>query len=92
MQTTTVQRLNRLTEAELDAANADRLAALDDASPYWAHTGCCGSCSQGRLDCDCDPDASMWQPELSSTWLVVLYAAIAIAAVAASALWPWGFA
>lgn len=62
----------RLTEAELDAANAERFAA------------------PAGHDADTLPD--MWQDERSSPWLLALYAAVFVLAMAGSALWPWGFA
>lgn len=75
-------------------------------TPLVTHRGCYGSCAQGRapctmpgvcgtplvtLDSDGEP-VGMWQPELGRPWLLVVYAFGAAAAIAASALWPWGFA
>lgn len=83
----------RLTEAELDAAiraNRELAERLERSAP-WA--GCTGHCGQGRNDCVCDAALTlgMWEPERRSPWLIALYAATCVLAVAASAAWPWGW-
>lgn len=82
------------TEADLDATHQRRLEHLPR---------CCGGCdsNQGRRACTCgaaalddddDDDDDMWALERQSPWLLALYAAVLVATIAASALWPLGFA
>lgn len=93
----------RLTEAELDAANAERFAPLPpyvdsdlSAWPLAGYANCSGDCNQGRRDCTCAAAlvgrTDMWDDERSSPWLLAVYAATAVAAFVASVLWPWGLA
>ena len=94
----------RLTEAELDAANAasfDRFTSLDDLDtmpPPLDYAGCSGHCHQGRRACDCSRahtglDDGMFDEERRHPWRwYAAYAAAFVAAIVASSFWPWGFA
>lgn len=87
----------RLTEAELDAANAAHFAAAQeyaDTLPPLDYAGCNGRCDQGRRQCDCSrAQFGMFDDEVRYPWRwAAFYAAAFVAAVAASVIWPWGVA
>lgn len=76
----------RLTEADLDARQRERDTPI----------GCSGACEGGRAVCDCGarPAASwreIFDTELSHPWWLAVYAAALVGAIAASAVWPWGW-
>ena len=75
---------SKLTEAELDAAIAER------ARP-WPH--CTGACDQGRTPCTCETGVpAMWDVEAEHPLLTAALCALAIVGtIAACALVPWGF-
>lgn len=86
----------RLTEADLDARELERIsvpAELDAIAP-----GCSGACLQGRGTCDCKAERMReWRQffwlELDNPWLLALYAALLVGAIALSAVLPgpwWG--
>ena len=52
----------------------------------------CGGDDCQRGFCRCESELEMWADERASPWLLWLYAAVAVLAIAGSMLWPWGFA